>query len=79
MRHVKPDLVLLDLSLPGTNGVELMESMKAERPDLAILVISMHDEPIFRVRALKAGALGYVTKAEAANHVVEAIFKSASG
>jgi len=39
----------------------------------------MHDEPIFRVRALKAGALGYVTKAEAANHVVEAIFKSASG
>jgi DNA-binding NarL/FixJ family response regulator len=79
MRHLKPDLVLLDLSLPGTNGIELIKSMKAERPDLAILVISMHDEPIFGVRTLKAGALGYVTKAEAANQVEEAISKVLQG
>lgn len=79
MKHLKPDLVLLDISLPGTNGVELIKSIKAERPDLAIVVISMHDEPIFGVRALKAGALGYVTKAEAMNHVEEAISKVLQG
>jgi DNA-binding NarL/FixJ family response regulator len=73
IRRLDPDLVLLDLSLRGANGLELIKSMKAERSDLAILVISMHDEAIFGVRALKAGALGYVTKAEAMNHVGEAI------
>jgi DNA-binding NarL/FixJ family response regulator len=75
MRRLKPDLVLLDLSLRGTNGIELIKLMKAEQPDLAILVISMHDEAVFGLRALKAGALGYVMKAEAMNHVAEAISK----
>jgi DNA-binding NarL/FixJ family response regulator len=75
MRQLKPDLVLLDLSLRGTNGIELIKLMKAEEPDLPILVISMHDEAVFGLRALKAGALGYVMKAEAMNHVAEAISK----
>jgi DNA-binding NarL/FixJ family response regulator len=75
MRRLKPDLVLLDLSLRGTNGIELIKLMKAEEPDLPILVISMHDEAVFGLRALKAGALGYVMKAEAMNHVAEAISK----
>jgi DNA-binding NarL/FixJ family response regulator len=79
MRRMNPDLVLLDLSLRGTNGLELIKSMKAERPDLAILVISMHDEAVFGLRALKAGALGYVMKAEAMNHVEEAISKVLQG
>jgi DNA-binding NarL/FixJ family response regulator len=79
MRRMNPDLVLLDLSLRGTNGLELIKSMKAERPDLAILVISMHDEAVFGLRALKAGALGYVQKAEAMNHVEEAITKVLQG
>jgi len=79
MRLMNPDLVLLDLSLRGTNGLELIKSMKAERPDLAILVISMHDEAVFGLRALKAGALGYVMKAEAMNHVEEAISKVLQG
>jgi DNA-binding NarL/FixJ family response regulator len=79
IRRLDPDLVLLDLSLRGANGLELIKSMKAERSDLAILVISMHDETIFGVRALKAGALGYVTKAEAMDHVEEAIFKVLQG
>ena len=47
MRRLKPDLVLLDLSLRGTNGIELIKLMKAEEPNLAILVISMHDEAVF--------------------------------
>jgi DNA-binding NarL/FixJ family response regulator len=75
MRQLKPDLVLLDLSLRGINGIELIKLMKAEQPDLPILVISMHDEAVFGLRALKAGALGYVMKAEAMNHVAEAISK----
>src|SRR5271165_3643314 len=79
MRRLKPDIVLVDLSLRGTNGIELIKLMKAEEPDLPILVISMHNEAVFGLRALKAGALGYVMKAEALNHVAEAIFKVLQG
>ncbi len=79
MRRLKPDIVLVDLSLRGTNGIELIKLMKAEKPDLPILVISMHNEAVFGLRALKAGALGYVMKAEAINHVAEAIFKVLQG
>ena len=79
MRRLKPDIVLVDLSLRGTNGIELIKLMKAEEPDLPILVISMHNEAVFGLRALKAGALGYVMKAEAINHVAEAIFKVLQG
>ena len=79
MRRFKPDIVLVDLSLRGTNGIELIKLMKAEEPDLPILVISMHNEAVFGLRALKAGALGYVMKAEAMNHVAEAISKVLQG
>jgi DNA-binding NarL/FixJ family response regulator len=79
MRRLKPDIVLVDLSLRGTNGIELIKLMKAEEPDLPVLVISMHNEAVFGLRALKAGALGYVMKAEAMNHVAEAIFKVLQG
>src|SRR5215469_17476336 len=79
MRNLKPDLVLLDLSLRGTNGIELIKLMKAEQPRLPILVVSMYDEAIFGLRALKAGALGYVMKAEAMAQVAEAITKVLRG
>jgi DNA-binding NarL/FixJ family response regulator len=79
MRRLKPDIVLVDLSLRGTNGIELIKLMKAEEPELPILVISMHNEAVFGLRALKAGALGYVMKAEAMNHVAEAISKVLKG
>ena len=79
MRRFKPDLVLLDLSLRGTNGIELIKLMKAEQPHLPILVVSMHDEAIFGLRALKAGARGYVMKAEAMAQVAEAITKVLQG
>src|ERR1700749_902736 len=54
MRRLKPDLVLMDLSLRGTNGIELIKLMQAEEPAFPILVISLHDEAVFGLRALKA-------------------------
>jgi DNA-binding NarL/FixJ family response regulator len=79
MRELKPDLVLLDLSLRGTNGLELIKLMKSEEPLLPILVVSMHDEAVFGLRSLKAGALGYVMKAEAMDHVADAISRVLRG
>ena len=52
MRNFKPDVALLDISLPGTNGIELIKLMKAEQPHLPILMLSMHDESLYALRAL---------------------------
>ncbi|MBV9489917.1 MAG: response regulator transcription factor, partial [Verrucomicrobia bacterium] len=68
MRRLKPDMAILDVSLRGTNGIELVKLMKAEVPRLPILVLSVHDESLYALRALKAGALGYIMKAEAGQH-----------
>lgn len=56
--RLKPDLAIVDVSLGGTNGIELVKLMKAEVPFLPILVFSVHDESLYALRALKAGALG---------------------
>lgn len=79
MRTLKPDIALLDISLPGTNGIELIKLMKAEQPKLPILILSMHDESLYALRALKAGALGYIMKAEALTHVLDALRKGLKG
>ena len=79
MRKLQPDIVLLDISLPGTNGIELIKFMKSEQPKLPLLVLSMHDESLYALRALKAGALGYVMKAEALTHVLDALRKALKG
>ncbi len=79
MRRTTPDVALLDISLPGTNGIELVKLLLAEQPRLVILVISMHDESLYALRALRAGARGYIMKAEAMNHILEAIRKIVSG
>ncbi len=73
MRKLNPDVALLDISLPGPNGIELIKSMKAEQPKLPMLVLSMHDESLYALRALKAGALGYVMKDEALSQVRTAL------
>ena len=75
MRALQPDVALLDISLPGTNGIELIKLMKAEKPNLPLLMLSMHDESLYALRALRAGALGYVMKAEALTHVLAALRK----
>jgi len=68
-----PDVVVMDLSLPGTSGIEAMRRMLARSPDACVLMFSVHEEAIFVRRALDAGALGYVTKASAPEVLVEAV------
>lgn len=79
MRNLYPDVALLDISLPGTNGIELIKLMKAEQPKLPLLMLSMHDESLYALRALRAGALGYVMKAEALTNVLDALRKVLKG
>lgn len=70
IRLLKPDLTIVDVTLGSTNGIELVRLMKAEVPHLAILVVSVHDESLYALRALKAGALGYLMKTEAVQSIV---------
>jgi DNA-binding NarL/FixJ family response regulator len=69
----KPDLVLLDLSLKSGNGLELCKEINTKFPDVKILVVSMHDETLYAERVLRAGAAGYVNKAEATRRLIEAV------
>ena len=73
------DVLVLDLSMPGRSGMELIKLAKAEKPKLRILVLSMHQEQQYAVRAIKAGASGYLTKESAPAQLVQAIRKIASG
>src|SRR5262245_54676262 len=77
--ELKPDLVLVDITLEGGNGIDLIKSLKAKYDELPILVISMHDESLYAERALRAGALGYVMKNESTRTVKAAIFKALEG
>ncbi len=73
IRKLNPDLAIVDLSLPGANGIELIKNIRAEFPKLPVLVLSMHDESLYALRALRAGADGYVMKHEAMVNVIQAI------
>ena len=73
IRKLNPDLAIVDLSLPGANGIELIKNVRAEFSKLPILVLSMHDESLYALRALRAGAEGYVMKHEAMTNVIQAI------
>jgi DNA-binding NarL/FixJ family response regulator len=73
------DIAVLDLSMPGLSGIDLVKRVKQERPGLKVLVLSMHGERQYAVRALKAGASGYLTKDSAAAQLVGAIRKIAAG
>src|SRR6201993_324927 len=73
IRKLNPELVIVDLSLPGANGIELIKNIRAEFSKLPILVLSMHDESLYALRALRAGADGYVMKHEAMANVIQAI------
>ena len=73
VRKLKPDLVIVDLGLKGPNGIELTKSLRTEFPKLPVLILSMHDEPTYAVRSLRAGANGYVTKEEALGSVLIAV------
>jgi DNA-binding NarL/FixJ family response regulator len=73
IRKMKPHLVIADLGLKGTNGIELTKMIVAEFPKIPVLILSMHDESLYAVRSLRAGARGYVTKQEALGSVLESV------
>lgn len=79
LRDGEYDLALIDLSMPGMTGLELVHRIKSEFPRVRILVLSMHEEEQYAVRAFKAGAHGYVTKDIAASELVGAVRKVAAG
>lgn len=73
------DVLILDLSMPGRSGVELIRQIKEETPKLPVLVLTMHDEEQYAIRAMRAGARGYLTKESAGTQLLTAIRKVASG
>ena len=73
IRKLKPHLVIVDLGLKGPGGLELTKSIRFEFPKMPVLVLSMHDEPTYAVRSLRAGANGYVTKQDALGSVLIAV------
>jgi DNA-binding NarL/FixJ family response regulator len=73
INSVRPDLVVTDISLKESHGLELIKDLKALHPSMPILVLSMHDESLYAERVLRAGAKGYITKQEATTKVLVAI------
>jgi DNA-binding NarL/FixJ family response regulator len=69
----KPDIVIVDLTLPGRSGLDLIKDLRAIEPDLRVLVFSMHDETVYAERALRAGARGYLMKEAGSEKMLEAI------
>jgi two-component system, NarL family, invasion response regulator UvrY len=74
-----PQIVVMDITLPGASGIEAMRRMLMYKADARVLMFSMHEDAIFARRALQAGAFGYVTKASAPNVLVDAIHSVAAG
>ena len=79
VRELDFDVLLLDMSMPGKSGIELIKQVRAEKSRIRILVLSMHQEEQYAVRAIKAGAAGYLTKDSASTQLVPAIRKVAGG
>jgi two-component system invasion response regulator UvrY len=72
-------VLLLDISLPGASGLELLADVRKERPDLPVLILTVHSEDQYAVRAIKSGAAGFLTKESAPERLIEAVRKVASG
>jgi DNA-binding NarL/FixJ family response regulator len=73
------DVALLDIALPGTNGLDLLKSLRIEKPKLAVLMLSMYAEDIYALRAVKHGAAGYLAKTVSTATLVAAVRKAAAG
>ncbi len=73
VKSARPELVLLDLTLHDSHGLDLLKEIHAQHPELAVLIVSMHDESLYAERALRAGARGYINKQEASHKVLQAI------
>src|SRR2546423_15439492 len=79
IRELGPDLVIVDIGLPGTSGIELTRTIRAEFPKLPILILSMHEEALYATRALRAGAMGYIVKQDAIDNIAAALHEALSG
>ncbi|MDI9434123.1 MAG: response regulator transcription factor [Planctomycetota bacterium] len=79
IRELNPDLVIVDISLRTTSGIDLIKDIKTQFPALPVLTLSMHDEALYAERALRAGARGYIMKQEAPEEVVAAIRRVLAG
>ena len=79
LREGEWSVVVLDISLPDRNGIEVLKQIRKERPKLPVLMLSMHEEGLYAIRALKAGASGYITKQSAPNELMAAINQVARG
>ena len=79
VRELDFDVLLLDMSMPGKGGLEVIKQARAEKPRLRILVLSMHEEHQYAIRAIKSGASGYLTKEAASTQLASALRKVAGG
>jgi two-component system, NarL family, invasion response regulator UvrY len=73
------DVILLDISMPGRSGLEILKDLKTEKPKIPVLILSIYPEEQYAIRALRAGAAGYLTKSSAPNELVAAIRKISGG
>jgi DNA-binding NarL/FixJ family response regulator len=78
-RKNKPDIVLMDITMPGRSGVEALQDIKREFPHMPVLMLSIHPEDQYALRSLKAGASGYLTKESAPDELMKAIAKAVAG
>lgn len=79
VRKERPDVAVIDISMPVLDGLEVITQLKSEHPKVPILVLTMHEEPQYVVRAIETGAMGYITKKSAPEQLVKAIRKVHSG
>lgn len=79
LKTLKPDAAVVDISLPGMNGIDLIKHMQSFYPEIKTLVVSRHDEELYAERAIRAGAKGYLMKLEAGDVIVKAIRRVAGG
>ena len=79
IRELEPHLVIVDIGLPGTSGIELTKTIHAELPKLPVLILSMHEEALYATRALRAGAMGYIVKQDAIDNIANALREALDG
>jgi DNA-binding NarL/FixJ family response regulator len=79
VRKELPDVAVIDISMPGLDGLEVVSQLRIHYPDLPVLILTMHEEGQYVVRAIEAGAMGYLTKQSAPEQLVKAIHKVHSG
>ena len=79
IRELKPDLVIVDIGLPGASGIELTKTIRAEFGKLPVLILSMHEEALYATRALRAGAMGYIVKQDAIDNIAVALQEALAG